>query len=223
MVANCKPQRPSLIRIDIEKPMGIVFEPVPQNESVRKHHGPKRNLDLGARIKDMTKGGAAELTGKLMIGDQLLSIEDEFTTNLPFDDIMDYIVRGKKSISMLFKKTSEEPKSHHPPKCIESLEPEIARSDSGMGKSKIMKRRENHYDEKAAELIRRAVNEKKERRSEERDERGGAGDDVDRNFVEIFFDTLCNPCGKHTFHPNTQMSKEDGFIYLPDKSTAFVQ
>ena len=64
--------------------MGIVFEPMydPNAPSIQR----------GVRICDLPRTGAAALSRRLEVGDELLSINDKTMSRLTFDEIMDFII-----------------------------------------------------------------------------------------------------------------------------------
>ena len=86
-----------LIRLTLRKPMGIVFEPMtdPHNPSQQR----------GVRICDLPRTGAAALSHKLEVGDELLSINDKTMSRLTFDEIMDFIIEAdKERVDLLFRR-----------------------------------------------------------------------------------------------------------------------
>ena len=90
-----------LIRLSLRKPMGIVFEPMtdPHNASQQR----------GVRICDLPRTGAAALSNKLQVGDELLSINDKTMSRLTFDEIMDFIIEADpESVSLLFRRPRKE-------------------------------------------------------------------------------------------------------------------
>ena len=90
-----------LIRLTLRKPMGIVFEPMtdPHNASQQR----------GVRICDLPRTGAAALSGKLQVGDELLSINDKTMSRLTFDEIMDFIIEADpEAVSLLFRRPRKE-------------------------------------------------------------------------------------------------------------------
>lgn len=90
-----------LIRLTLRKPMGIVFEPTPDP------HNPSQQR--GVRICDLPRTGAAFLSGKLQVGDALLSINDKTMSRLTFDEIMDFIiVADKERVDLLFRRPTKE-------------------------------------------------------------------------------------------------------------------
>ena len=77
--------------------MGIVFEPMydPNNPSVQR----------GVRICDLPRTGAAALSRKLEVGDELLSINDKTMSRLTFDEIMDFIIEADPDqVNLLFRR-----------------------------------------------------------------------------------------------------------------------
>ena len=90
-----------LIRLSLRKPMGIVFEPMtdPHNASQQR----------GVRICDLPRTGAAALSGRLQVGDELLSINDTTVSRLTFDEIMDFIIEADpESVGLLFRRPKKE-------------------------------------------------------------------------------------------------------------------
>ena len=87
----------NLIRLTLRKPMGIVFEPMmdPHNPSQQR----------GVRICDLPRTGAAAMSQKLELGDELLSINDKTMSRLTFDEIMDFIIEAdKERVDLLFRR-----------------------------------------------------------------------------------------------------------------------
>ena len=83
------------MRLALRKPMGIVFEPMtdPHNPSQQR----------GVRICDLPRTGAAAMSQKLEVGDELLSINDKTMSRLTFDEIMDFIIEADKDrVDLLF-------------------------------------------------------------------------------------------------------------------------
>ena len=90
-----------LIRLTLRKPMGIVFEPTPDP------HNPSQQR--GVRICDLPRTGAAFLSGKLQVGDELLSINDKTMSRSTFDEIMDFIIAAdKERVDLLFRRPTKE-------------------------------------------------------------------------------------------------------------------
>ncbi|KAL7520001.1 hypothetical protein ACHAWX_004755 [Stephanocyclus meneghinianus] len=86
-----------LIRLTLRKPMGIVFEPMtdPHNPSQQR----------GVRICDLPRTGAAALSRKLEVGDELLSINDKTMSRLTFDEIMEFIIEADaERVDLLFRR-----------------------------------------------------------------------------------------------------------------------
>jgi hypothetical protein len=99
--AASTPTSAGLIRLPLRKPMGIVFEPMydPNNPSLQR----------GVRICDLPRTGAAALSRKLEIGDELLSINDKTMSRLSFDEIMDFIIEADpEQVNLLFRRPRKE-------------------------------------------------------------------------------------------------------------------
>jgi len=101
---NNEPNTPSstgLIRLSLKKPMGIVFEPMydPNQPSIQR----------GVRICDLPRTGAAALSRKLQVGDELLQINETVVSRLTFDEIMDFIIEADPdSVNLLFRRPRKE-------------------------------------------------------------------------------------------------------------------
>lgn len=76
------------ITVPLEKPMGIVFE---ENE---EENG-------GIFILSLKEGGAAELSGNLKAGDQLVAVNDVKVSGKPFDDALGAIVDAETEKTQL--------------------------------------------------------------------------------------------------------------------------
>eukprot|EP00522_Entomoneis_paludosa_P011425 CAMPEP_0172450408 /NCGR_PEP_ID=MMETSP1065-20121228/8757_1 /TAXON_ID=265537 /ORGANISM="Amphiprora paludosa, Strain CCMP125" /LENGTH=911 /DNA_ID=CAMNT_0013202189 /DNA_START=79 /DNA_END=2814 /DNA_ORIENTATION=- len=95
------PSSTGLIRLSLKKPMGIVFEPMydPNQPSAQR----------GVRICDLPRTGAAALSRKLQVGDELLQINDKTVSRLSFDEIMDFIIDADpESVNLLFRRPRKE-------------------------------------------------------------------------------------------------------------------
>lgn len=98
---NNGPSSTGLIRLALRKPMGIVFEPMydPNAPSVQR----------GVRICDLPRTGAAALSRRLEVGDELLSINDKTMSRLTFDEIMDFIIEADpEQVNLLFRRPRKE-------------------------------------------------------------------------------------------------------------------
>mmetsp|Transcript_3895 Transcript_3895/g.5301 ORF Transcript_3895/g.5301 Transcript_3895/m.5301 type:complete len:996 (+) Transcript_3895:173-3160(+) len=96
-----RPPSSGLIRLSLKKPMGIVFEPMtdPHNTAQQR----------GVRICDLPRTGAAAMSRKLEIGDELLSINDKTMSRLTFDEIMDFIIEADPdNVNLLFRRPKKE-------------------------------------------------------------------------------------------------------------------
>ena len=102
--SSASPETPSstgLIRLSLKKPMGIVFEPMydPHQPSIQR----------GVRICDLPRTGAAALSRKLQVGDELLQINETTVSRLTFDEIMDFIIEADpESVNLLFRRPRPE-------------------------------------------------------------------------------------------------------------------
>lgn len=95
------PSSSGLLRLTLRKPMGIVFEPMydPNTPSIQR----------GVRICDLPRTGAAALSRKLEVGDELLSINDKTMSRLTFDEIMDFIIEADpEEVNLLFRRPRKE-------------------------------------------------------------------------------------------------------------------
>lgn len=95
------PSSTGLLRLTLRKPMGIVFEPMydPNAPSIQR----------GVRICDLPRTGAAALSRKLEVGDELLSINDKTMSRLTFDEIMDFIIEADpEEVNLLFRRPRKE-------------------------------------------------------------------------------------------------------------------
>ena len=98
---NTTPSSTGLLRLTLRKPMGIVFEPMydPNTPSIQR----------GVRICDLPRTGAAALSRKLEVGDELLSINDKTMSRLTFDEIMDFIIEADpEEVNLLFRRPRKE-------------------------------------------------------------------------------------------------------------------
>jgi PDZ domain len=99
-----EPRTPSstgLIRLSLKKPMGIVFEPM--------YDANNATIQRGVRICDLPRTGAAALSRKLQVGDELLQINDTTVSRLTFDEIMDFIIEADPdSVNLLFRRPRKE-------------------------------------------------------------------------------------------------------------------
>ena len=100
-VAAAPPVQSGLIRLSLRKPMGIVFEPM---------YDPNAPLvQRGVRICDLPRTGAAALSRRLEVGDELLSINDKTMSRLTFDEIMDFIIEADpEEVNLLFRRPNKE-------------------------------------------------------------------------------------------------------------------
>lgn len=218
--------RPSLIRVKLVKPMGIVFEPVPDAKRGSKYPTTDSIADVGAQIKSMTPDGAAAVTGKLKVGDQLVSIDDEFTTDVLFDDIMDMFVKSKRSLSLLFRAPPEEPK-----KKLFITETGWVNTKTFTLSSLSIEETERRSDEKTDTAVRCDTSTDEKRHVDRvvspettRDTRNNRPDqNFERGLIEIFFDSICSPCGvkDDPIYPAESLQKNDEYVHLRGTTLIF--
>lgn len=228
--------RQSLIRVQVDKPMGIVFEPIPPKDKKGNYVGIKRSKsqeDMGARVKTLIKDGSAAKTGKIKIGDELLCVEDDFTTGMTFDDIMDQIVRNKNSLSLLFHRTVRIKKEDNQIKDTAPI-PSTISSESGVAEYKDPKTIEEIHSviEDAHEKEGLPVAEEQEKAEPvvEKIEENPTLDDIrgnpaeaevvevkteeNRGLVSMLLDTFRNPCGRsHPEHATVEIAEDGGYVF----------
>lgn len=87
-----------LIRISLEKPMGIIFQPGSEEAA---------SSGEGVLIGELDARGAAALSKKLRVGDELLSVNDITVRNIPFDEVMKFILEAHGEMDLLFRRSEE--------------------------------------------------------------------------------------------------------------------
>ena len=141
------PPSTGLIRLTLRKPMGIVFEPMydPNNPTVQR----------GVRICDLPRTGAAALSRKLEIGDELLSINDKTMSRLTFDEIMDFIIEADPDqVNLLFRRPRKgvlpgtRPTSKNTPQNASVKWPDDDQRKSKKDKKKASKEKEEKREKK---------------------------------------------------------------------------
>ena len=192
--------RPRFIRIRLYKPMGIIFEPIPQKYKSRSI------LDeIGARIKHLTRDGAASKLQELEVGDELVGVDDEFITKLPFDDIMDIFVQNQKSFSLLFRARPVTPLVP-----MQSNPKQLVHSSPGKSGFKA-------FTEKREMMTKVKLSTDLKKIDEERSMKYYGDENqvpnFDRGLIERFFDTLCAPCGMKDIH-NPSPLRETTATYI---------
>mmetsp|Transcript_16020 Transcript_16020/g.44098 ORF Transcript_16020/g.44098 Transcript_16020/m.44098 type:complete len:213 (-) Transcript_16020:303-941(-) len=85
------------VSVDLEKPMGIVFE---ENDS---EFG-------GIFVQSLKEGGVADINGVLQEGDQLVAVNEMKVSGLAFDDALGAIIdsEGETTKLLLFRGTSKD-------------------------------------------------------------------------------------------------------------------
>lgn len=187
-----------LIRLTLRKPMGIVFEPMydPNAPTVQR----------GVRICDLPRTGAAALSRKLEVGDELLSINDKTMSRLTFDEIMDFIIEADpEEVNLLFrrpnKETLKERAGIKTPSAVTSTGPGVKWVDDDTRKKKDGKKKEGKPKDKKTPRGRPKYRDDDETlQSEDVDYRKGKkkGRRKDpyetESFLDILIDTICaNP------------------------------
>jgi hypothetical protein len=88
----------NLIHITVSKPMGIVFEPIGAPH------------ECGVRIRDLPRSGKAFLSGKLKVGDVLLSINQKKVSHMPFYEAVNLMSEEAKvteQFSLIFQRPNK--------------------------------------------------------------------------------------------------------------------
>jgi hypothetical protein len=222
------PSSTGLIRLTLRKPMGIVFEPMydPNSPSVQR----------GVRICDLPRTGAAALSRKLEVGDELLSINDKTMSRLSFDEIMDFIIEADpEEVNLLFRRPRKETlQARHGMKTHSSNKDSSAgvkwvddeqrskrkdkKKSTDSKKEKKSSRRSKREDDGEAESEDQEYRSKKTRR--------GRKDPYEsESFLDILIDTICaNPDSVCRDRPRSgeeddYYSDEEGTFASRDDST----
>jgi len=198
---DATPHQPSstgLIRLSLRKPMGIVFEPMydPNNPSLQR----------GVRICDLPRTGAAALSRKLEVGDELLSINDKTMSRLSFDEIMDFIIEADpEEVNLLFRRPRKETlQARQGIKKSSASQPAVKWVDDDVRNKKKEKKKDRKSDKKS----RRPKNEEDDTITSQDEDyhRGGARSSRKKgrnnrkhpyeseSFLDLLIDTICaNP------------------------------
>ena len=194
------PTSAGLIRLTLRKPMGIVFEPMydPNNPSLQR----------GVRICDLPRTGAAALSRRLEIGDELLSINDKTMSRLSFDEIMDFIIEADpEQVNLLFRRPRKETlNARHGIKAPNPTGPGVKWIDDEDRKRKEEKKKKepsnSKKDKKSARRSKHrdddeTMQSEDDTRARDRDRRkkGRRKDPYEsESFLDILIDTICaNP------------------------------
>ena len=78
--------------------MGIIFQPGNEESA---------SSGEGVLIGELDTRGAAALSKKLRVGDELLSVNDITVRNIPFDEVMNFILEAHGEIDLLFRRSKE--------------------------------------------------------------------------------------------------------------------
>jgi hypothetical protein len=187
------PSPTGLIRLTLRKPMGIVFEPMydPSAPSVQR----------GVRVCDLPRTGAAALSHKLEVGDELLSINDKTVSRLTFDEIMDFIIEADpETVNLLFRRPRKEvlnarlgnkPPSGGPGvKWVDDGDRKVEKEKKPSKKEKKPSRRSRNKDDDETLQTEDDVSYHKSRRGGRRSRNPYESE----SFLDILIDTICaNP------------------------------
>lgn len=199
------PSSTGLIRLSLKKPMGIVFEPMydPNQPSVQR----------GVRICDLPRTGAAALSRKLQVGDELLQINETTVSRLNFDEIMDFIIEADpEAVNLLFRRPRKEAiqaRIGMPQKINAAKEKESAvKWEAGVTEHKRDVVKHNVSEDDSATMqssLSESVKKKKKKTH-----KGGPYES--ENFLDILIDTICqsNVC-RDTFRANNDDSDDETF------------
>ena len=206
------PSSTGLIRLSLKKPMGIVFEPMydPNQPSAQR----------GVRICDLPRTGAAALSRKLQVGDELLQINDKTVSRLTFDEIMDFIIDADPdSVNLLFRRPRKETLQARQG-VQEKLKAAANKDNPSTVKWQDEESGSNPPEQKKAQKEKQKKEKKKERKSKrskrsvEDDEtfqssvggdesyrrrgrrgRGRGGQQYEESFLDLLIDTICTNSG----------------------------
>jgi len=223
-----KPQPPSstgLIRLTLRKPMGIVFEPMTDSSGAQR----------GVRICDLPRTGAAALSRKLEVGDELLSINDRTMSRLTFDEIMDFIIEADpERVNLLFRRPRKEllgSKSTSGGSVLSltgtAQSNTVKWADDQESKHRDRNHRNNERRERGrdrdrtvSERMKQAANNmsKKRRPRKEKDEPWAS-----ENFLDMLIDSLCSPLVNDNCKQNDEDSEfEDDETYFSKDDSTYV-
>lgn len=221
---NEPPQPPpstGLIRLTLRKPMGIVFEPMydPNNPKVQR----------GVRICDLPRTGAAALSRKLEIGDELLSINDKTMSRLTFDEIMDFIIEADPDqVNLLFRRprkgalpTRPAPKSMTTPQNASVKWPDDDHRKSKKDKKKSKEKdKEKEREKKSTKRSKRdedsTVVSQEESLEPRRKYRSSRDMYENESFLDMLIDTIC---GKPDGYCGDRPRRGDDDYYSDEEDT----
>ena len=222
-----RPEPPSstgLIRLSLRKPMGIVFEPMydPNNPSLQR----------GVRICDLPRTGAAALSRKLEVGDELLSINDKTMSRLSFDEIMDFIIEADpEEVNLLFRRPRKEALQARQAIKKPSTQPAVKWVDDEVRNKKKDKKKDKK-DKKSSRRGKKdeddtitSQDEEYRGRSSRKKGRGRKHPYESESFLDLLIDTICaNPdhaCRERRRGDDDYFSDEDedGTFASQDDST----
>lgn len=217
------PPSTGLIRLTLRKPMGIVFEPMydPNNPTVQR----------GVRICDLPRTGAAALSRKLEVGDELLSINDKTMSRLTFDEIMDFIIEADPDqVNLLFRRprkgmpTTRPPvKSHSTPQNASVKWPDDDQRKSKKDKKKSKeKEKEKEREKKSSKRSKRdeestVVSQEESLEYQSRRKYRSSRDMYENeSFLDMLIDTIC---GKPEGYCGDRPRRGDDDYYSDEEDT----
>ena len=222
------PTSSGLIRLTLRKPMGIVFEPM------YDPHAP--SVQRGVRICDLPRTGAAALSRKLEIGDELLQINETTVSRLSFDEIMDFIIEADPdAVNLLFRRPRKEALQARTT-AVQGINHNTAQKDTANNNPTIKWKDEDQLDKKEKrkkrskrsksvseeeETIQSSVADSSYRGRRRKHKRRGGGPYESESFLDLLIDTICsnsNPC-RDTLNMEDEFSEEESLDSQADEST----
>mmetsp|Transcript_444 Transcript_444/g.640 ORF Transcript_444/g.640 Transcript_444/m.640 type:complete len:815 (-) Transcript_444:83-2527(-) len=230
------PSSSGLIRLTLRKPMGIVFEPMydPNAPSIQR----------GVRICDLPRTGAAALSRRLEIGDELLSINDKTMSRLTFDEIMDFIIEADpEQVNLLFRRPRKEvlaarnamkstPSNANAATSVKWIDDDDGKKDKKRSSSKSKKKKDVVNDDETLDTLDETRSEnhgrKSSRKKKSSDRRSSTEHEVpyeSESFLDLLIDTICanpdNVCKNSASRANAdeEYYSEDDVTLDPDDRT----
>ncbi len=225
------PSSTGLIRLTLKKPMGIVFEPMydPHQQSVQR----------GVRICDLPRTGAAAMSRKLQIGDELLQINETTVSRMTFDEIMDFIIEADpESVNLLFRRPKKEAlqarqggvqqklnaaiNKDSTVKWDEAVDTEKSKDKKGAKYSRKKRAKKGSVSEEEETLQSSVADsyEKRGRRKKNKSRRGGPYES--ESFLDLLIDTICsntNGICRDIYRKDDDYSYEDDSMSEFDEET----
>mmetsp|Transcript_7365 Transcript_7365/g.11195 ORF Transcript_7365/g.11195 Transcript_7365/m.11195 type:complete len:814 (+) Transcript_7365:436-2877(+) len=227
------PSSTGLIRLTLRKPMGIVFEPMydPNAPSIQR----------GVRICDLPRTGAAALSRRLEIGDELLSINDKTMSRLTFDEIMDFIIEADpEQVNLLFRRPRKEvlaaramkstPSNANAATNVKWIDDNDGKKEKKRSSSKSKKKKEIVEDDETLDTLDETNSEnqarkssRKKKSSDHRSSKEKDGPYENESFLDLLIDTICanpdNVCKNSSASRREEYDSEDDATLDPDDRT----